>query len=155
MKLSATRIFGFALAILVCGGLAFALAKPDAVPEPIKARLTGNSNLASFEFLGCSGDWTTEDPAPQVWRTGNGQRTTFLVRHPAECGYSAGTDPSARIRGAELHLDYALVSEGGDLAACLCEYWATFSLKSTPDKIVRVTFDGRDARMMGALAERR
>lgn len=155
MKLSPARILGLAFAIVACGGLALVLAKPDAVPDRIKARLPGNSNLASFEFLGCSGDWTTEDPAPQVWRTNNRQGATFLVRHPASCGYSTGIDPSSRIRGAELHLDYTLVSESGDLAACLCEYWATFSLKSAPDKIVRVTVDGRDARMMGSLADHR
>ena len=86
MKLSPARILGLAFAILICGGLAFVLATPDAVPDPIKARLPGDTNLASFEFLGCSGDWTIEDPAPQVWRTGNKQGTTFLVRHPAACG---------------------------------------------------------------------
>lgn len=155
MKLSATRIFGFALAILVCTVLAFVLVKPEVVPAPVKARLPLDSGLTSFEFLGCSGNWTIDDPSPQVWLVGRSGKATFLVRHPAGCGYSSAVAPSARFNGAELHLDYELVSEGGDLAACLCEYWATFTPKSVPGKIVRVTFDGHDARMMGSLANRR
>jgi hypothetical protein len=155
MKPSPFRIIGFVLTLLACGGLAFTLAKPDAVPEPIKARLSADSGLTSFEFLGCSGNWMIDNPVPQVWLAGSTRKATFLVRHPATCGYTAGIHPRARVSSGELHLDYEPVNEGDDLAACLCEYWASFSLKSVPDKIVRVTFAGKEAQMMGHLAERR
>jgi len=119
------------------------------------ARPEGSSGLVkSFEFLGCSGDWTDERNTPDVWRTGNEHSTYFLVRHADTCGYTIGSKPTAKIQGGSLELSYELSNTSGMLAACPCEFWAKFELTDTPDKLETVSVNGVEARLKGSLAER-
>jgi hypothetical protein len=120
-----------------------------------KARPESPSGLVkSFEFLGCSGDWTDEGNTPDVWRTGNEHATYFLVRHADTCGYTIGSKPAAKIQGGSLELSYELSNTNGMLAACPCEFWAKFELTDTPDKLETISVNGVEARLKGSLAER-
>ena len=110
--------------------------------------------IKSFEFLGCSGDWTDEGNDPDVWRTGSERGTYFLVRHADTCGYTIGSKPAAKIQGTSLELSYELSNTSGMLAACPCEYWAKFELTDVPAKLDAVSVNGAKARLKGSLAER-
>lgn len=155
MKFSIPRIFAMALAIALFCGMSFLLAYPKLVPAPIKARLPGDSGLTSFEFMGCSGTWPIEEASPQMWLIDRSHKPTLLIRHPDTCGYTAAERPRAWVDGGHIQLYYEPISENGDLAACICEYWATFTMDSMPEKVVRITLNGRDAKVMGHLANSR
>ena len=120
-----------------------------------KAKSEGANGLVrSFEFLGCSGDWTDEGNTPDVWRTGSEHGTYFLVRHADTCGYTIGSKPAAKIQGTSLELSYELSNTSGMLAACPCEFWARFELSDAPEKLEKISVNGVDARLKGSLAER-
>lgn len=153
MKVSLWRISFFTLAILGASAYALSRAKPELVPEPVKAAFPASANLESFEFLGCSGDWIDEKIQPQAWRAGRKGKITFLIKHPADCGYTIGTNPNARIDGSSVDFSYSMSNDDGALAACYCEYWASFELKSAPEKITKISINGSDARLMSSLAE--
>jgi len=154
MKFSLCRISILALAILGAGTFAVMKLKPEVVPEPVKIALAPSSNLKSFEFLGCSGDWTDEKIEPQAWMPGRKGKITFLIKHPADCGYTIASNPKAIVSGTSIDFSYSMSNDDGSLAACYCEYWAEFELKSTPDKVTKISFDGAPARLMGDLGER-
>lgn len=153
MKIPILRSMALAVVLLASSACVFSKANPELVPEPAKAALPAASNLASFEFLGCSGDWSGKDFQPRVWRAGRKGKTTFLIQHPAACGYTTATGPAARIAGGSIEFSYSMSNEHGMLAACLCEYWASFELESVPDKIEAVSINGEDARLMSDLAD--
>lgn len=155
MKFSIPRIFTMALAIALFGGALFLFSYPNVVPAPVKARLPGDSGLASFEFMGCSGTWPLEEATPQVWLINRSRKPTLLVRHPDTCGYTAAERPRAWIASGHIQLYHEPISENGTLAACFCEYWTTFTMDSLQEKVVRITLNGRDAKLMGHLANRR
>jgi len=113
-----------------------------------------NGLVKSFEFLGCSGDWTDEGNTPDVWRTNSEHATYFLVRHGDTCGYTIGSNPAAKFQRGSLELRYELSNTSGLLAACPCEYWARFELADMPDKIEKISVNGVEARFKGGLAER-
>ena len=154
MKISILRISIFTFALLAASAYALSRTKPDLVPEPIKSALPASSGLQSFEFLGCSGDWTAEKIEPQAWRAGRKGKTTFLIKHPADCGYTIGTDPKAKVVGSSIDFSYSMSNDSGALASCYCEYWASFELKSPPEKISKISINGEDAELMSDLAER-
>jgi hypothetical protein len=98
--------------------------------------------------------WPSDDGTSEVWGFGSEQPVRILVRHVNTCGYTIGSNPTARIDGDVLEIAYELSNTSGELAACECEYWATFELSRVPDKIERVSFNGADARLNGTLAGR-
>jgi hypothetical protein len=110
--------------------------------------------IKSFEYLGCSGDWTDDGNTPEVWRTGGKGGVFYLVRHADTCGYTIGSKPFARLSGSKLELGYELSNEDGPMAACPCEYWAKFELTVKPAKVSEVAVNGTKARLKGSLAER-
>ncbi|MGH8061578.1 MAG: hypothetical protein ACREO7_06140 [Pseudoxanthomonas sp.] len=154
MKVSRLRIIAFTIALLALSTYALSKVNPDLVPEPIRTALPAASNLQSFEFLGCSGDWTDEKIQPQAWQTGRKGKITLLIKHPETCGYTIGTNPKASIIGSSVDLSYSMSNDDGALAACYCEYWASFELKSTPEKISKISINGADAALMSSLPER-
>jgi hypothetical protein len=154
MKMSAWRISIFVLALLAVSAYAILKGKPELVPVSIKAVLPASSNIESFQFLGCSGDWNDEKIQPQAWRVGKKGKTTFLIKHPADCGYTMGADPKAKIIGSSIDFSYSMSNDNGALAACYCEYWASFELKSTPGKITKISINGADAKLMSGLSGR-
>lgn len=166
MKKSTVLILSVAaIAIAGIGGYALSKRRNGAEPQHTKpvngsvaradaAELPAASNLRSFEFLGCSGDWEEDEIVPQAWRAGRKNKTTFLVRHPADCGYTVGSDPRATISGTRIDLSYSMSNESGDIAACFCEYWAAFELRSLPARITKITINGQQAKLMGDLRER-
>ena len=154
MKISTIRIAVISAVLLLASAYGISKARPELVPEPVREVLPSDSNLKSFEFLGCSGDWTDEKIQPQVWRTGRKNKITFLAKHPADCGYTIGDKPKAIISDTTVDLSYSMSNDDGTLAACYCEYWATFELKSAPDKVTKVSVNGEDAQLMSSLSER-
>ena len=110
--------------------------------------------LKSFEYLGCSGDWTDEGNTPEVWRAGGKHGVYYLVRHADTCGYTIGSKPFAKLSGATLALGYTLGNENGPMAACPCEYWARFELAVEPGRLSEISVNGVKARLKGGLAER-
>ena len=154
MKISAVRISVISVVLLLASAYGISKAKPELVPAPVREIVSADSNLKSFEFLGCSGDWTDQKIEPQVWRAGKKGKITFLAKHPADCGYTIGDKPKATVSGAVVDLSYSMSNDDGALAACYCEYWATFELKSAPDKITKITVNGEDAQLMSSLSER-
>lgn len=153
MKVSAWQTFAFALVLLGVSAYAVSKGKHAPVLEPTKTGLPAASNLQSFEFLGCSGDWADEKLQPQAWRADKKGKTTFLIKHPADCGYSIATNPEARIVGSSIDFSYSMSNDDGALATCYCGYWATFELKSAPDKITKISINGEEARLMSGLSE--
>lgn len=127
---------------------------PNSAAAPANLALPLSSGLRSFEFLGCSGDWEEDSTVPQAWRAGRKDKVTFLIRHPADCGYTIGSDAKAKISGSKVDLSYAMSNESGDLAACYCEYWASFELLSAPQRVTQVSINGETAKLMGDLRER-
>jgi hypothetical protein len=153
MKISALLISTVTVTLVFAAAYAISGIPPKRVAEPAKAAFPTASNIKSFEFLGCSGDWTDEKIEPQVWRAGKKGKTTFLTKHPADCGYTTGNSPKAVVSGSTLELSYTLSNDDGVLAACYCEYWAAFELKSAPDTVAKIKINGRDAQLMSGLSE--
>lgn len=108
----------------------------------------------SFEFLGCSGDWTDKDYSPEIWRMGSNAGTTYLVRHPGTCGANTGRNPEATLSSGTLNLHYDLYNPDEVYAMCSCEFWAKFSFRSEPSPVTSATFDARTARLKGSWPER-
>lgn len=154
MRVSAIRISVITISLITAGAYAILNVRPELVPAPAMAAFSASSNLKSFEFLGCSGDWKDDKLQPRVWRTGRKDKITFLISHPADCGYTIGSDPKARIKDSVVALSYSMSNDNGVFAACYCEYWASFELKSAPDKITKISVNGDDAHLMGGLSER-
>ena len=160
MKMHRTLIAAFLTAAASSGctsGAANEAERQAEVARPVSDQtrpVSLKGHIKSFEFLGCSGDWTDEDGAPNVWRTGSERRTYFLVRHADTCGYTIGSKPTAKLVGDSLELSYELSNTSGMLAACECEYWAKFELTDTPPKLKMVSVNGAEARLKGSLAER-
>ena len=154
MKISGLRVLGITIALLALSTYAISKVKPELVPEPVRLALPASSNLKSFEFLGCSGDWTAEKIQPQAWQAGRKGKVTLLLKHPETCGYSIGSNPKASIVGDSIDLSYSMSNDNGALAACYCEYWASFELKSLPEKISKISINGAEAELMSSLSER-
>lgn len=154
MKISWLRVFGITIALLALSTYAISRAKPELVPEPVRSALPASSNLRSFEFLGCSGDWTAEKIQPQAWQAGRKGKATLLIKHPETCGYTIGKDPKASIVGESIDLKYTMTNDDGALAACYCEYWASFELKAMPERISKISINGVKAELMSSLSER-
>jgi hypothetical protein len=154
MKTSALLISTVTVALVFAAAYALSGTPPERVSEPAKAAFSTASNIESFEFLGCSGDWTDEKIEPQVWRAGQKGKTTFLTKHPADCGYTTGNSPKAVVSGSALELSYTLSNDDGVFAACYCEYWAAFELKSALGSVSKIKVNGRDAQLMSGLSER-
>ena len=135
---------------------------PVDVPQATAAGLdSSSSDLVSsdgivrrFEFLGCSGDVSSDHDAPDVWGFGHEPPVRFLVRHTAACGYTIGSNPAARIDGDSVELSYEMSNTSGEAAACECEYWATFELSRVPETIETISFYGVEAKLHGRLARR-
>lgn len=137
-------VFGIiSTVVLACA----AFIDQDQLPRSITRFLPYDSDLKSFEFLGCSGtgDFSKESLETKTWLAGR----KFLIRHPATCGYGSGNHPKALIQGSSIELSYELVSEDGMLAACYCEYWVIFETKSLPEKILGVSLNGQQTQLMG------
>lgn len=142
MKLSARRTVAIALAALVVGVV-------------IKLILPSGPQLKSFTFLGCSGDWMEETLEPQVWRAQTPASTTFLVKHPAICGHTSGSNAQVVVMNERsINFSYELSNDRGDSGAvpvCSCEYWAAFEMKESPKGIDSVSVNGQKARLMSGL----
>ena len=109
--------------------------------------------IDSFEFLGCSGDWTDKEFSPEIWRMGSASGTTYLVRHPATCGANVARGAKVTIRNGVLDLHYELYSKDGVYAMCDCEFWAKFTLRTEPPEVRSATFDAQAARLKGSWPE--
>lgn len=105
--------------------------------------------IDSFQFLGCSGDWQGGGPSADVWRAGSSRGITYLVRHADTCGADAARNPKASLANGVLDLQYEAYSTSDVYAACLCEYWATFTFKADQDSVDSATFRGRAANLKG------
>lgn len=103
--------------------------------------------LIRFQYLGCKGDWNDDTLSPEVFRTASGTSTTLLVRNAASCGYDVASKPEAAWNGKSLALRYTLDSDGGDMAACMCEYRARFEVATPLDAFKDVSVNGQDARV--------
>jgi len=110
--------------------------------------------IDSFEFLGCSGDWTDEDYSPEIWRMGSNAGTTYLVRHPGTCGANTARNAKASFSSGTLNLHYELYNPDEVYAICSCEFWAKFTFRSEAYPVVDATFDARAARLKGSWSER-
>jgi len=110
--------------------------------------------IDSFEFLGCSGDWTDEDYSPEIWRMGSNVGTTYLVRHPGTCGANTGRNAKASLSSGSLNLQYELYNPDEVYAMCSCEFWAKFTFRSESSPVTSATFDARAARLKGSWPER-
>ena len=114
----------------------------------------GSVKIDSFEFLGCSGDWTDSELSPEIWRMGSASGTTYLVRHPATCGANVARGERATFSNGTLDLHYEPYSKDGVYAMCMCEFWAKFSFRSESTEVRSATFDSQPARLKGSWAER-
>jgi len=110
--------------------------------------------IDSFEFLGCSGDWTDKDYSPDIWRMGSNTGTTYLVRHPATCGADAGRGASATFSAGTLNLHYEPYSRNDLYASCDCEFWAKFTFQAEHSEVRSATFDAQAAHLKGSWPER-
>lgn len=153
MKFSVIRIPVIAFSLMIGGAYAFSSARPELVPESVKAAFSSTPTLKSFEFLGCSGEWTDMKPRPQVWLAGRKNKFTFLVKHPADCGYTSGLEPRVKIMESAIELGYSMSNDDGVVASCTCEYWALFELDSVPDTLAKISLNGEDAQLMGGLGK--
>ena len=124
-------------------------------PATSVAEPTDNSvAIDSFEFLGCSGDWTDKDVSPEIWRMSATVGTTYLVRHSGTCGASAGRKANASITSGVLSLRYEAYNPDGVYAMCECELWAKFTFRSESSPVASATFNGSAARLKGSWPER-
>ncbi|MWV13567.1 hypothetical protein F3I62_15805 [Pseudomonas sp. R-28-1W-6] len=110
--------------------------------------------LKSFEFLGCSGDWTEENHQPEIWKMGSDNGLTFLVRHPSSCGSDAGRNPSFNIESGNLNLAYEPYSTIDMYAFCECEFWAKFTFAENLPTVKSATFKNEKSRLKGEWPER-
>lgn len=113
-----------------------------------------NPELKSFEFLGCSGDWTEENHEPEIWKMGSNNGLTFLVRHPSTCGADAGEKPAFTIESGTLNLTYEPYSTIGMYASCECEFWAKFTFAQDLPTVKSATFNKQKSRLKGEWPER-
>ena len=113
-----------------------------------------NVALKSFEFLGCSGDWTEENHQPEIWKMGSDNGLTFLVRHPSSCGSDAGRNPSFKIDSGNLDLAYEPYSTIGMYAFCEREFWAKFTFAENLPTVKSATFKNEKSRLKGEWPER-
>jgi hypothetical protein len=115
---------------------------------------TESPKLKSFEFLGCSGDWTEENHEPEIWKMGSDNGLTFLVRHPSSCGADAGRNPAFKIDSGTLDLTYEPYSTVGMYAFCECEFWAKFTFAQDLPTVKSATFKKEKSRLKGEWSER-
>jgi len=110
--------------------------------------------IDSFEFLGCSGDWTEKEWRAEIWRMGSSTGTTYLVRHPDTCGSDTSRNAKATLKDGVLDLQYEPYSSDGVYAACPCEFWAKFTFKSEAHPVRSATFRQSESTLKGAWPER-
>lgn len=139
------RCLAFASAVVIVTGASLAAYAAATSGEPVE--------ISSFEFLGCSGDWSDKEVTPEIWRMGSASGMTYLVRHPATCGANVARGEKATFHEGVLNLQYEPYSKEGVYAACMCEFWAKFSFRNEPEGIHSATFDAHAARLKGAWPE--
>ena len=110
--------------------------------------------IDSFEFLGCSGDWTEDEWRAEIWRMGSSNGTTYLVRHPDSCGSDTSRNAKATLKDGVLNLEYEPYSSKDIYASCPCEFWAKFTFKTEPHVVRSAKFRNGEATLKGAWPER-
>jgi hypothetical protein len=150
-----SRIVKYTLALTLIAGAALLFSKLYLAYESDTDKEVNSlpNNIKSFEFLGCSGSWSDENPSPQVWRIGRKDKTIYLLKHREICGLTIGKNPRAKIDGATIDFNYDLYNENDAVSPCVCEYWAMFELKSNPENVKKILFNWQEAKMMSGLSE--
>jgi hypothetical protein len=104
--------------------------------------------IASFEFLGCQGDWPMDRRLNEINRVPGQGTVAYVVTNEDTCGADAAKDPKATFAGGTLNLHYVPYSTSNTYAACPCEYKARFTFREEVAPSA-ATFDGRRAALTG------